>query len=312
MNPMFLKNANALACVLIFALWAADAAFAAEAPPAADSIETTEAAGAAEPAPDAGAPPVVAEETPAAEPAVPPDTALHGNVQAGYSQSNLTAGLSRWRDGFVRGNLVLPSQQGVVGWEVLQQNHFDESGRGLSLSLTRDLSERWYGMVGAGVGTSAMFLPSQRVDVALYRKWLVQRQLVTGLQFTRVLSGDRLYTDRTWQLSASYYFDMPLVAELGSKTNTSNPGQVATRRYYAAFSQGRDKQHYFSVRYDAGREGYASMGPNGALVDFKSTVWTATWRQWVSRQSGFELGVERYNNPSYRRNSATVSVFHDF
>jgi YaiO family outer membrane protein len=241
-----------------------------------------------------------------------PVSGSRGSVQAGFGYAKLTDGNSDWRDAFVRGNLMLDGGQGVINWEVLEQNHFDESGQGLSLSYTRDLSADWYAMAGLGLGQGGDFLSSQRIDAAVYRKWLSQRQLVTGLQFTGLKSGDKQFTDRTWLLSASYYFDFPLVGELGYKVNTSDPGSVSTSRYYVAASYGRNKDQYVSIRWDSGREGYLPIGFGDALVDFKSDVLTLAWRKWLSRQAGFDLNYEHYTNPTYRRNGVIVSIFYDF
>ena len=254
--------------------------------------------------------PAVALRT-AAAPAEPLAAGL-GSVQAGIGYSTLTGGNKDWRDGFVRGHVVLGEDQGVINWEVIGQNHFDETGQGMSISMTRNVSQNWFAMAGLGWGHGASFLPSQRFDAAVYRKWLAQRQLVTGLQFSRVKSGDKRYTDRIWAISASYYFDFPLVAEVGYKLNQSDPGAVLTRRHYVAATWGRDKEQLVSVRWDSGREGYQPIGFGGTLIDFKSTVWSAGWRRWLSRRAGFEVNYEHYNNPYYRRNSWTSSVFYGF
>jgi YaiO family outer membrane protein len=247
-----------------------------------------------------------AQQTPA-EP--PPE---RGSIQLGVSRSNLTGGNEDWNDVFARGNLNLGEQVGVLNWEASQQKHFNETGQTASLSLTRDFGPDWYGMVGAGAGRSASFLPVHRFDVAVYRKWLQDRQLVTGLQYTQSKSGDRLYRDRAWQLSASYYFSFPLTAELGARSNTSNPGSIRANRYYAAATYGENKKYYASLRYDAGREGYLPQGSNVSAVDFKSDVVTLTWRQWLTRQWGYELSAEQYHNPFYDRRGLSASMFYDF
>jgi YaiO family outer membrane protein len=235
-----------------------------------------------------------------------------GSVQLGYSQSHLSNNLPGWRDAFVRGNVSLAENIGVLNWDVSQQKHFDESGQALSLSLTHNFNADWYALIGAGVGSGASFLNKQRVDLALYRKWLAQRQLVTGVQLTASKAGDGVHDDRSWQLSSSYYFSVPLVAELGFKRNTSNPGSVSTNRYYLAATYGENKKCYLSARYDAGREGYLPQGANLLATNFKSHVTTLTWRQWLSPKWGYELQAERYNNPFYNRNGVSVSVFRDF
>lgn len=235
-----------------------------------------------------------------------------GSVQLGYSQSRLSDNFPGWRDAFARGNVNLGKKIGVLNWEASQQKHFDETGQAVSASLTHDFSEDWYAMVGAGLGTGASFLTKRRIDLALNRKWLAQRQLVTGVQFTASKASDGVHDDRSWQVSSSYYFAAPFVGELGFKRNTSNPGSVSTNRYYVAGTYGESKKHYLSARYDTGREGYLPQGANVPAANFKSNVTTLTWRQWLSRSWGFELQAERYHNPFYRRNGVSASVFYDF
>jgi YaiO family outer membrane protein len=240
------------------------------------------------------------------------DSPQVGSVQLGIGRANLSGNYAPWRDAFARGYVKLGDEQGVVNWEVSKQKHFGESGQALSLSLTRDLSSSMYGSVGFGVGSGAGFLPKDRVDIALYKKWLERKQWVTGLQFTASRSGDDRYRDRAWQLSSSYYFVVPLVAQMGITHNTSKPGDVGTHRAYLAATYGENKKYYLTARFDTGHEGYLPQGANVVATDFKSDVASLTWRQWWSSQLGYELQFERYVNPFYARNAMAVSWFYDF
>lgn len=235
-----------------------------------------------------------------------------GSVQIGISQSHLSNNNSDWRDVSVKGNVSLGETSGVLNWEASQQRHFGETGQAASVSLTRDLGPDWYTTLGVGVGASANFLTRQRLDVAVYRKWLAQRQWITGVQFTGSKSGDGQYRDQAWQLSSGYYFDFALVTELGLKHTSSNPGKVNTMRYYAAATYGENKKYYLSARYDKGREGYLPLAVAGGPVNFSSRVASATWRQWLTPNMGFELQGEHYKNPFYRRKGVGVAIFRDF
>jgi YaiO family outer membrane protein len=235
-----------------------------------------------------------------------------GSIQLGVSQSRLTDNNGVWRDVTVKGNVSLGDEIGVLNWEASQQRHFGETGQALSISLTHELSPRWYATVGGGSGASANFLTKRRVDIALYRKWLEQSQWVTGVQLTKSTSGDGQYRDLAWQLSSSYYFDFPLVAEAGLKRTTSNPGRVSTLRYYAAATYGENKKYYLSARYDTGREGYLPLTVAGGPVNFLSNVTTVNWRQWFNPDTGYELQAEYYKNPFYRRTGLGAAIFHDF
>ncbi len=244
--------------------------------------------------------------------AQPSESKQVGSIQLGVSQSRLTDNNGAWHDVSVKGNVNLGDEVGVLNWEASQQRHFGETGQALSISLTHDLSPRWYTTVGIGSGASANFLTKRRVDIAVYRKWLEQSQWVTGVQYTRSTSGDGQYRDQAWQLSSSYYFDFPLVAEAGLKRTTSNPGSVSTMRYYAAASYGENKKYYLSARYDTGREGYLPLAVAGGPVNFHSNVTTVNWRQWFKPNTGYELQAEYYKNPFYSRTGLGAAIFHDF
>jgi YaiO family outer membrane protein len=233
-------------------------------------------------------------------------------VQLGFGHARLSDNFPNWNDGFARGNVNLGNASGVVNWEASRQSHFGETGTAVALSLTRELNLDWYGSVGVSGGSGASFLPKHRVDIAVYRKWLESRQWVTGLQFTASRSGDGLYKDQAWQLSSSYYFNFPLVGEVGFKRNISNPGNVSTDRFYVAATYGKHKESFASVRYDTGREGYLPQIAGVSATNFKSRVTTLTWRQWLSTAWGYELQAEHYKNPFYVREAGVVSVFSDF
>jgi YaiO family outer membrane protein len=237
---------------------------------------------------------------------------LKGSMQLGISQARLSDNYPAWHDSFARGNVNLGSSIGVLNWEASKQSHFGETGHTLSLSMTHDLNEDWYGTLGIGRGANASFLSKHRIDIAIYRKWLEDRRLITGLQFTGSKSGDGNYRDQAWQISSSYYFAIPLVAEVGVKRTISKPGNISTSRYYGAVTYGEDKKYFLSARYDTGYEGYMPQGNFNSAVNFKSTVASVTWRQWQSPVWGYELQAERYKNPSYRRDSLSTSLFYDY
>lgn len=235
-----------------------------------------------------------------------------GSVQVGYGRAQLTGNNANWRDLFARGHVDLSEKIGVLNWEAARQKHFGETGQLVSASLTHDFSPLWYGSLGLGLGSGASFLNKQRLDAALYRKWLERGQWVTGLQLMRSRSNDNVHDDQSWQVSSAYYFEAPFVAELGFKRNDSDPGSVMTNRTYLAGTYGTNKNYYLTLRYDTGREGYLPQGANVSATNFKSHVTTITWRQWLSARWGFELQAERYNNPFYRRSGVMASVVYDF
>lgn len=238
----------------------------------------------------------------------------HNRIEVGLGGASLSNGNKSWSDGWVRGNHHL--QPGTnLNWELAGQRHYGQYGTVAALGLTQDLSPDWYASFGVAAGT-ADFQNRYRGDVAIYRKWGENRQWVTGLSFMRSASNDRIHRDSGLTASLAYYSPNAWVAEGGLVFNRSNPGSVDSTRGFVAFTLGREKQHYFTVRLDHGQEAYlpaGAVGPIGRDVQrFNSTELTLQWRQWVKPQWGYVLGAQGYRNPYYDRAGVNAGLFYDF
>jgi YaiO family outer membrane protein len=77
-------------------------------------------------------------------------------------------------------------------------------------------------------------------------------------------------------------------------------------------TQGHEKHHFIALRGEYGREAYQLVSPDTALVNFPLRDISATWRQWLSANYGFNFMIEHYSNPSYRRIGGTLGFFLDF
>ncbi len=289
MNTFFLRSSLALSAAALLA-------------PA--MAQTTAASAAA---------PVTAAE-PAAAPAADFEPGKRGQVDIGAGFSSLTGGNSNWNDEFVRGNVGLKPGT-VLNWELSSQRHFDQRGTVGALSLTQTLSPWWYMSVGASSG-SADFQNKYRGDIAIYRKWTESQQWVTGLALMKSASRDSIHRDTGITASLAYYSTDDWVGEGGVVYNKSNPGSVEGYRGFAALTMGREKQHYFTVRVDHGKEGYLPSGAiaNGAgdQVGFQSTELSLQWRQWLGKDWGYLVGGQFYRNPYYNRKGLSAAVFFDF
>lgn len=230
-------------------------------------------------------------------------------VEAGALRHTLSEGYGRWTHQFVRGAW----QGGADSWnvELVNARQFADRGTLLVLGNTHRFDERWYSSASVSGSSGGFFFPQARLDLAANRKWLAQRQLISTLGITAVNAKDG-HRDRSLLLAATYYFDSPWVLEGGLRINRSNPGQVVSRASYLAATYGRHQQQILSLRYGFGAEAYHQVGAHALLVDFKSNVWTATWRRWVRPRQGFQLRAESYHNPFYDRRGVELSAFQEF
>lgn len=242
--------------------------------------------------------------------AQPTSSQRGGVLEIGGGHADLDGQNPDWEDYHLRGQL----QQGpdnVFFGEVSRQRHFGEEGTFLGAGLNHVFSQDWYGSLSLGSSDTGFFLPAFRGDAALYRKWLPSRRLVTGVGYGYYRARE-VYTDHSALLSAIYYFEAPVLLEVGARLNRSDPGKVDSQRGYAALTYGRARQHYVSLRYDSGRESYQLVAANALVRDFSSDEASLGWRQWLAPDYGFQLRASRYDNPSYRRNGIELGLFKEF
>ena len=236
--------------------------------------------------------------------------ALSGTVEVGALNHQLTAGYPEWRHTFVRGN-VRSSANNSWDAEVLRAERFGDSGTLFVLGNTHHFDERWYGNVGISGSSGGFFLPSLRADITANRKWGARSNLITTFGFTVVDAKD-VHRDRSVLLGLTYYFDAPVILQTGTRMSRSNPGAVNSRSDYFALTYGSNKKYLVSLLHSRGNEAYQLIGANALLVDINSNTSTATWRQWLSRNQGFQLRAEAYGTAFYKRRGLELAFFHEF
>lgn len=248
-----------------------------------------------------------------------------GYIEVGGSHSALTAGNSDWNDFYARG--MLSGGRNIFTGELTREARFGDSGWFGDLGLTRILSENWYAHLSAGGSAGGFFLPKFRTDALISRKLLHRRQLVAsvggGYDQSRTIAHD-------WraQVEGAYYFNYPVVLQGGLMWTHATPGNILARTQYLAASQGHDKEHFVSLRFEWGREGYEVISrpgsvvsvtgrrivvaPSNVLFDFPVRTIGGTWRQWIGPNWGLNFNVEQHQEPAYHRLGGTIGVFLDF
>ncbi len=231
------------------------------------------------------------------------------SVEMTVGSQHLTNGFGDWRDTTLRGAYELGHH--VWQLELAAKREFGESGTFLGFGDTYTFNEDWYGSVSLGAGDGAFFLPTYRVDVSLFHKFLTGRNLVASLGVGRYQAPAN-NVDRNVNIGATYYFESPWIVEAGLRFNRSQPGTFETRQRFASVTHGRVRQYLLTARYGQGGEGYQTVAANTQLVNFQSKEASLSWRHWLDPRSGYLVSAEHYRNPNYRRSGVNLGLFHQF
>jgi YaiO family outer membrane protein len=239
-----------------------------------------------------------------------------GYLEIGGSHSSLTGNNANWDDFYLR--TTVSGGRNTLNAEIDRQARFADNGWFGTLGLTRTLSEAWYAQFSAGGSVGGFFLPRYRIDALMNRKLLQRRQLVAtaGLGFDQSKTVNK---DIRGEIGATYYFQYPIVLQGGFTWTHASPGNILARTQYIAATQGYDKEHYISLRYEWGREGYEVIGgptltapAYNVLFDFPVHDVVATWRQWIGPAWGLNFNLEQHQEPAYHRLGGSAGVFLDF
>lgn len=232
------------------------------------------------------------------------------HVEITSTFQNLTQGYGNWRDIALRGSHRLSSDHTLQG-ELLFADRFGEKGSYASVRNTTNFDSDWFGSLGIGAGSGAFYLPKYRLEAALNKKWLANRQLITsiGTGYDKAPNGQ---TDQSLSLGAVYYFDSPWIVEGGVRWNRSDPGSVNTRQQFLALTYGRVQSDVVTVRHGWGSEGYLAIAANFQMVNFRSQETSVSWRHWINPRTGWIAMGQQYRNPIYKRSGITIGLFHEF
>ncbi len=231
-------------------------------------------------------------------------------IEGGANYRTLTSGYPPWAGAYFR-FLMKPGSQDTLYFEVVRQREFDDTGTFFSFADSHTINDDWYWFVAAGTSSGGFFFPTFRVDGQLNKKWLPKRKLVTSFGAGYFDSKDT-HRDSSFSLAGVYYFDLPVVLQGGVRWNRSTPGSVISRSQFVAVTQGKEGKHFLAVRGDLGREAYQAIGPGSILVDFPSQVVSATWKQWLGDDWGFNSVAEYYHSSVYQRTGVSIGFFKSF
>ena len=242
----------------------------------------------------------------AAQAPVAADPARRADVLVDYH--SVSGGFGDWRSALVR--LVAPSSTSRTVWQVegVWRRAFGDEGQFVSAGFQHAFSPDWLASMSAGAGSGDFIFPDARLDVALSRKWLSRRQLVTTIGGTMV-DAKRGYHDQGTFVSAALYALPAMVVEGGARWNRSTPGDVTSTRAFGAVTLGTERRRWIVARGSTGNEGYQLVGPVATLERFNSHEASVSWREWLGRNWGVLLQGEHYTNPHYERTGVTGGFF---
>src|SRR5580692_9621617 len=234
---------------------------------------------------------------------------LTNYFEAGGDYLTLTNGFGYWAGGYARG--VVTEGKNILNAEVNGQHEFGDAGVYLAAGDTYNFNPDWYGSLTVGSSVGGFFWPRFRGDGFINRKWMARKQFITTFGFGYYASKD-VHRDHSFFVGSTYYFAKPWILEEGIRFNVSNPGSVFSPAGFVAVTQGRNQQHYITVRAGFGVEAYQLVGPTVTLTDFQSQTFTVTWRQWVGKNWGVNIVGDYYHSPYYERGGASFGFFREF
>jgi len=234
---------------------------------------------------------------------------LTNYVESGGDYLTLTNGFGYWTGGYSRA--VFTSGKNTWAGEINGQREFGDAGVYFGAGDTYTFSPDWYGSLTVGSSAGGFFWPRFRADGFLNKKWLGRRQWITTAGFGYYDAKD-VHRNDGFYLGSTYYFARPWIVEEGVYLNLSHPGAVFAPSGFVAVTQGRNKQHYVTVRTGFGEEAYQLIGPTVTLTDFQSQTLTITWRQWLGTNWGFNVIGDYYRSPFYMRGGSSFGFFKEF
>jgi YaiO family outer membrane protein len=234
---------------------------------------------------------------------------LTNYFETGGNYLGMTNGFGHWAGGYARG--VVTQGNNVWNAEVNGQHEFGDTGVYLAAGDAYNFNPDWYGSLTVGSSVGGFFWPRFRADGFINKKWMGHKQLITTFGFSYYAAKD-VHRDHSFFVGSTYYFQKPWILEEGIRFNVSNPGSVFSPAGFVAVTQGRNQQHYLTIRAGFGKEAYQLVGPTASLTDFGSQTLTVTWRRWLGPNWGFNLVGDSYYSPFYTRGGTSFGFFREF
>ncbi len=241
---------------------------------------------------------------------------IKGFIEAGGEHDNLTQGYGRWDNAYIRGAIQTDSRN-LWKWEFNHDSEFGQNANFAVVENTHNINIDWYTNLSMGFSDNSIFVPRQYYGGSICRR-LYRNKVVLYMGGHAYWWRPNVISTHDFNPGIIYTFDSPVAVEAGALISRFNPGAIYSTTYYVAVTQGKEKEHLIILRIGFGREAYQVVGPGlgvgqlAVVTAFPSEVLTATWRQWMGKNWGFNLSGELYTNRFYSRSGITLGLFMDF
>ncbi len=236
---------------------------------------------------------------------------IQGYVEGGALYANLTSNYGIWSNQYLRG-LVRIDNKNNLGFLATHNYEFREHGDYAVIDETHMFNDEWTTRLSMGISNKSFFVPKYYIGGTVFKKPQENKAWIPYFGI-HAYWWRPVYATQSINPGVIYYFQKPWIVELGAYINRSAPGNIYSASVYAVATEGREKEHYITLRVGIGKEAYLPLGAGvPAAVGYFSAVVTATWRQWWGRDWGTNIVGENYNNPFYKRYGASVGIFKDF
>lgn len=229
-------------------------------------------------------------------------------LEAGAETARLSRANPAWRASYLR--LAWQTQPGIH-WdgELAQLRRFNVETALAAAGVTRKFGPRWSGRLALAASSDGNILPRIRADLAAYRKWGTDSELVgmLGLSLARARDGHR---DRMLTMSLMRY-GQGWVAEGGATFSRSDPGSVAAHAQWLALHVGSPGSGSAVLRVGRAREAWQSLGAT-TVTAFNSRQAALGVRYWFTPRWGTHIEARHYESPHYQRRELAAGVFHEF
>ena len=140
-------------------------------------------------------------------------------------------------------------------WIPPTRTGFDDNGFFASIGNTHLFNENWFTNVSFGASSGGFFFPSYRVDAFVNYKVPSNRQFIATVGVGASDARDTDNSDVSLFVGGAYYFQDPWIVQGGVRYNISSPGSVGSTSEFIAITQGRVREHFYTLRYEFWRTG---------------------------------------------------------
>ncbi len=235
---------------------------------------------------------------------------LAGGLPGSWLEANVFAqavsnGFGDWSGVYVRGVQAGPTR--TLYGEVLALDAFTERGVQVGATVRQDWKTRVFAILGANVGNGAPILPKGRIDGVVGVRFGARREWQATAGGSYVKSTTALY-DRAATASLAWYAPKALLLEAGARVNSSNPGDIQSRRLFGVAVLTPSPRRSLSVRAIGGTEGWQIVSASTTLRKFSSEEFSLAWREKLSTHWALSAQGDAYRNPFYTRRGVTLGV----